>query len=84
MESTNYNTLNDDDLIAEVKKLKKENTIRQFMIGFLIATFCVGVYNKGVKAGTLVPLFFVGFLLKGSNGYTSAKQELDSRNITKE
>lgn len=78
----NYKEFSDEQLLAEGKKLKKEKIIRAVLIGFFVGVTIFGLFNKGIRLFTFVPLIFIFIIAKKSKTIRALEEELKSRNLT--
>lgn len=78
----NYKELSDEQLLSEGKKLKKEKILRAALIGFFVGVIIFGLFNKGIRFFTFVPLIFIFIIARKPKTIHALEEELKSRNLT--
>jgi hypothetical protein len=74
MEQKELSKLSDEELLAEAKKVKSNNILNAFMIGFLIGIIVYSVAKNTWGFLTLIPLYFVYRLVNKPNN----KKEIEA------
>ena len=76
--------LTNQELIAEVKKIKSASIINAFLIGFMIGIIVFSVVKNSVGFFTLIPLFFAFKVFnnpENNKNNKALKDELKARNL---
>jgi hypothetical protein len=73
--------LTDQELLAEVKKVKPSPIIDAFFIGFLVGIIIYSLMANTWGFLTLIPLVIVYWLLKKPKRYEALKDELNKRDL---
>ncbi len=89
MDIKNLETLTDDELLLEKKKLKSSKIFHAAWIGFLFGIFAVGMtawfMNPNRKIGFLIPMlipvFFIYKAFKNRNANSELEEVLKKRNL---
>ncbi len=82
MKPKDLSQLNDEELLAEFKKIKPSPLFDAFFIGFLIGILIFGAVAGAWGFTFLIPLFLIYLFLKKPKRYNALKKELDKRNIS--
>lgn len=81
MESINYESLTNDELLVEKKKLKKAKLMHAFTIGFLAGILIFGVVawflSPERKVGFLIPMIFPAVIMYKTFKKRNAKPDLE-------
>lgn len=89
MEAKKVDTLTDEELLKEKKKLKNSKIFHAAWIGFLLGIFTVGMtswfMNPDRKIGflipMLIPIFFIYKAFKNRNANSELEEVLKKRNL---
>ena len=85
MEQIKLTKLNDQELLQEQKKSKKNRIINAILIGILLGVFAYSAVKNGFTFFTFFPLFFVPIIVNSANKKKEfekeLKNEINSRNI---
>jgi len=79
MSDRNFTEFNDEDLIAERKKLKTTNIINAVLCGVLVGVAAYSTVKHGFGFFTVFPLYFVFILVRNRSKMKSLDAELESR-----
>jgi hypothetical protein len=79
----NLNSLSDEELLAEAKKMKSFSFTHAFFIGILIGIVLYSVFKNTWGLLTLIPLYFIYKLLQDPKNarYEALQKVLKERNL---
>ena len=75
--------LTDEELLIEAKKMKSASMTHALLIGFSIGIIIYSAVNNSLGFLSLIPLFFIYKLFKGSKNYDALKKVLKERRLRK-
>lgn len=79
MDNKDYTNLSLEELLKEEQKLKKNETLSRFLIGFLVGIMIFGVVNKGFGVlHVLLPLLLISAIYKNSQNQKKNLTEVQS------
>jgi hypothetical protein len=81
MNPTEISQLSDNELLAELKKIKPSPVMDALIIGFLVGILIYGAAANAWGFVFLVPLFLIYLFLKKSKKYDALSAELKKRNL---
>lgn len=81
MNKKELSELTDQELLEEAKKVKPGSTLNAVFIGVLIGIVVYSVVKNSLGLFTLIPLFFIYQLLKGSKRNKELERLLKERNL---
>jgi hypothetical protein len=73
--------LNDEQLLEEAKKAKKNFTVFCFFVGLLAGVAIFSFLRKGFTVSTILPIIFIGIFAKNGKDYKDIKNLLKERNL---
>ena len=79
MNDKKFTEFNDEDLIAERKKLKTTNLINAVLCGILVGVAAYSTVKHGFGFFAVFPLYFVFILIRNRSKAKSLDAELKSR-----
>ena len=79
MDQQDLNSLSDQELLAKAKKMKTSERIHAFSIGLMLGMIIWSIINSTWGFLTLIPLFFIFHLTRGSAENEALKAVLEER-----
>jgi formate/nitrite transporter FocA (FNT family) len=79
MSDNKFTEFNDEDLIAERKRLKTASIINAVLCGFLVGVAVYSSIKHGFGFPTVFPLYFVFILIRNRSKMKSLDAEMESR-----
>jgi len=84
MDNKDYTNLSLEELLAEEQKIKKNETLSRFLIGFLVGIMIFGTVSKGFGVlHILLPLVLISAIYKNSQNQKKNLTEVQSAINTK-
>lgn len=80
---TDYNNLNDSELMKEYKSAKSLYIMNAVIMGVLVGISIYGAVKKGISIITFLPIVYMFISKKSAERFTALKKEVESRNLTK-
>ena len=73
--------LTDQELLEKAKKMKSASTLSALVIGIMVGVIIFSIVKSSVEFFTLIPLFFIYKIVKGSQDDEALKNILKERNL---
>lgn len=81
MKQKELSELTDQELLDEAKKMKSTSMINAVLIGFMIGIIIYSIVVNSIGFFTLIPLFFIYKITKGSKNNKALEKLLKERNL---